>query len=135
MGGDRGRGGNIIGLLIVAIVMPIAATLIRLAISRAREFQADITGAKTSGNPYALASALEKLAMGAEARSATGGWVENNLAIALPLSGLTMNRWEAASATFIGRASAPIASFSTEQLKAGPVSVPDFNIRTDGGHR
>ena len=70
--GGRGRGGNpmigIIGLLVVAIVLPIAATLVRLAISRAREFQADATGAKTSGNPLALASALEKLEMGSQRR-------------------------------------------------------------------
>ncbi len=92
MGGDRGRGGNIIGLLIVAIVMPIAATLIRLAISRAREFQADITGAKTSGNPYALASALEKLAMGAEARPMKVAEAASHLFIVNPLSGKAMAR-------------------------------------------
>ena len=68
MGGrDRG-GGGLIGLLVVAIVMPLAAALVRAAISRTREFQADATGAKTSGNPYALASALEKLEMGAHSR-------------------------------------------------------------------
>ena len=92
MGGERGRGGNIIGLLIVAIVMPIAATLIRLAISRAREFQADITGAKTSGNPYALASALEKLAMGAEARPMKVAEAASHLFIVNPLSGKAMAR-------------------------------------------
>ena len=41
------------GLLVVAIVMPLAATLVRFAISRAREFQADATGARTCGDPYA----------------------------------------------------------------------------------
>ena len=92
MGGDRGRGGNIIGWLVVAIVMPIAATLIRLAISRAREFQADITGAKTSGNPYALASALEKLAIGAEARPMKVAEAASHLFIVNPLSGKAMAR-------------------------------------------
>ena len=51
---DEGGGGNIITLLIIAIIMPIAATIIRMAISRAREFQADQTGAHTCGNPEAL---------------------------------------------------------------------------------
>lgn len=68
MGGGRDRGGGIIGLLIIAIVMPLAAALVRAAISRTREFQADATGARTSGNPYALASALEKLEEGSRIR-------------------------------------------------------------------
>ena len=67
-GGGRDRGGSIIGLLVIAIVMPLAAALVRAAISRTREFQADATGAHTSGNPYALASALEKLEQGARVR-------------------------------------------------------------------
>ncbi len=61
-GRDRDReGGSVIGTLIVAIVMPIAASLIQLAISRSREFLADETGAKCCSDPLALASALEKL--------------------------------------------------------------------------
>ncbi len=70
--GDRRRdanGGAMLGLLVVAIVMPLAALLVRMAISRAREYQADATGATTSGNPLALANALRKLQRGSEARS------------------------------------------------------------------
>jgi heat shock protein HtpX len=57
---DRDRGGGI-GALIMLIVAPIAASLIQLAVSRSREYQADATGAHFTGNPYALASALQKL--------------------------------------------------------------------------
>ena len=91
-GGGRDRGGNIISLLIIAIVMPLAATIIRMAISRSREFQADITGAHNCGNPEALAGALEKLEMGAAARPMKVNEAASHLFIVNPLSGRSMAR-------------------------------------------
>jgi heat shock protein HtpX len=58
---ELGHGGGGLGALIMLIVAPIAAMLIQLAVSRSREYQADATGAHFTGNPYALASALQKL--------------------------------------------------------------------------
>ena len=57
---DRDRGGGLSALLMIFLA-PFAAMLIQLAVSRSREYQADETGAHTTGNPYALASALAKL--------------------------------------------------------------------------
>jgi heat shock protein HtpX len=57
---SRDRGGGI-GAILMLIVAPIAAMMIQLAVSRSREYQADASGARYTGNPYALASALTKL--------------------------------------------------------------------------
>ena len=59
-GRDRDRGGGMSALFMI-ILAPIAASLIQLAISRSREYEADATGAAVTGNPYALARALQKL--------------------------------------------------------------------------
>lgn len=60
-GNSNERRGGALTALLMLIVAPIAAMLIQLWISRTREYAADETGAHTTGNPYALASALRKL--------------------------------------------------------------------------
>lgn len=59
--GNRRDSGNVIGLLVMTIIAPIAAMLIQLAISRSREYQADASGANISKSPLSLARALGKL--------------------------------------------------------------------------
>ena len=59
-GNDRERSGGLTALLML-ILAPIAAVLIQLWVSRTREYEADATGAHITGNPYALARALQKL--------------------------------------------------------------------------
>jgi heat shock protein HtpX len=59
--GSRDNQGNIIGLLLMMILAPLAAMLVQLAVSRTREYSADAGGAKLSGKPEALASALQKI--------------------------------------------------------------------------
>ena len=60
-GNDRDRPGGVIGTIALAILAPIAAALVQMAISRHREYGADAGGAEISGDPQALASALQKI--------------------------------------------------------------------------
>lgn len=58
---DEEGGGGLLGSLVMMIVAPLAASLVQMAISRSREYQADATGAEICGNPRSLASALGQL--------------------------------------------------------------------------
>lgn len=64
-GGNRNNGAGVIGSIAVALLAPVAAMLVQMAISRTREYAADRAGAEISGRPLWLASALEKLEQGA----------------------------------------------------------------------
>lgn len=87
---DDEEGGGVVDLvggLLLVIVAPIAATLIQLAISRAREFQADAIGARILGNPLPLASALERLEAGVRMAPAAVNPATSHLYIVNPLHG------------------------------------------------
>jgi heat shock protein HtpX len=84
---DEGGGSNIIGLILMAVLAPMAATLIQMAISRSREYLADAGGAKISGKPYGLAGALEKLSQASRAIPMNANPSTAHMFIVNPLTG------------------------------------------------
>jgi heat shock protein HtpX len=70
---NNNGGSNLIGALLMAILAPIAAMLIQLAISRSREYAADDSGARLCKKPLALANALNKLSTGVAIHPMQGG--------------------------------------------------------------
>ena len=93
-GGGRGRGQvNPVVLLIALVTAPIAAMLLRLAVSRTREFKADEVGARTLGDPEALASALQKLETANQRKPMTvGSPAQASLFIVNPFRGASIAR-------------------------------------------
>jgi len=89
---DEDRGGGVVGLLVMAMLAPIAALLIQMAISRTREFVADATAAHLTKKPLALASALERLQMAAERIPLDANPATSHLFIVNPLSGRSLLR-------------------------------------------
>ncbi|MHB9154569.1 MAG: zinc metalloprotease HtpX [Endomicrobiales bacterium] len=88
--GDRDDNGNALGMIFIAILAPIAAMIIQMAISRSREYQADATGAKISGNPGALARALQKISSGVRHHPAQVNPTTAHLFIVSPFSGKSL---------------------------------------------
>jgi len=90
MGRDDEEGPGIVGVLVMAIIAPIAAMLIQMAISRSREYLADETGAHLSHNPESLARALEKLSMGVERAPMDASPATAHMFIVNPLTGKSL---------------------------------------------
>ena len=84
---DNERGGNPLGVLATVIFAPMAATIIQLAISRTREFSADAGAAKLTGNPRALARALQRLESTARQMPLNANPAFEPLLIIHPISG------------------------------------------------
>jgi heat shock protein HtpX len=87
---DDEGGNNIVGLILMAVLAPIAATLIQMAISRSREYLADAGGAKISGKPYGLAGALEKLSRASQAIPMNANPSTAHMFIVNPLTGRSL---------------------------------------------
>jgi heat shock protein HtpX len=85
-GRDDRNGGGLIGLLAMAIVAPIAAMIVQMAVSRSREYAADSTGAAIAGSPHGLASALEKLGQYSQRIPMAATPATSHMFIVMPLS-------------------------------------------------
>ncbi len=84
---DDEGGSNPIALIAMAVVAPIAAMLVQMAVSRAREFQADATGARLAGRSFGLSKAHEKLQMAQQVAPMDANPATAHLFIVNPLSG------------------------------------------------
>ena len=82
---DRDGKGNMLGLILIVIFAPIAALLVRMSISRGREYKADFTGALLTKEPEALGSALRKIADIAKANPIKGSAATSHLWVVNPL--------------------------------------------------
>ncbi len=89
-GEDEDGGPGLLGGLAMAILAPIAASLIQMAISRSREYLADATGARLSGTPLALAGALGKLDSYARQLPMRANPATENMFIVNPFGGVSM---------------------------------------------
>jgi heat shock protein HtpX len=135
----RGRDGdrpNMIVVLLMSILAPLAAAIIQMAISRSREYEADRIGAEICGNPLWLASALEKIAGGAaripnetaELRPTTAP-----LFIINPLSGRAMDGLFTTHPATENRVAALVAQAERMGLVGGGSAVPAGGRRSTGG--
>jgi heat shock protein HtpX len=87
---EEGRGANPIALILTAILAPLAAMLIQMAVSRSREFQADASGARLTRNPNGLASALGKLEQASRVVHMDANPATAHLFIVNPLTGRSL---------------------------------------------
>ena len=90
--GQGGGGGNIIVILVVSILAGVAASLVQMAISRSREFEADAGAARLLGDPTPLMSALRKLESGAERMPLDANPATAHMFIVNPLRGGGISR-------------------------------------------
>jgi heat shock protein HtpX len=87
---EEGGGSNPFAMILMAVLAPIAAMLVQMAVSRSREFQADATGARVAGKTWGLAKALEKLHMAQQVAPMAANPATAHLFIVNPLSGRSL---------------------------------------------
>ena len=134
-----GRNGNnplgFVGVLVAAIVAPLAAMLVQMAISRTREYAADRAGAEISGNPTALASALARISAGASRvrnEAAERNPAFAHLFIVNPLSGERMDNLFSTHPATENRIAALMAMAHESGMSTRPSSISVPRVGTTG---
>jgi len=89
-GRDDDNRGGVMGMIVMAILAPLAATIIQMAISRSREFMADAGSANITKNPFGLATALEKLTKASQIIPMNANPATAHLFIVNPLTGKSL---------------------------------------------
>jgi heat shock protein HtpX len=87
---ERDDGGGALGFIVLAVLAPLAATVIQLAISRSREYLADATGARFAGSPFGLANALKKISLASQRVPLQANPSTAHMFIVNPLSGRSL---------------------------------------------
>lgn len=146
-GNNRERPGGFIGVIAIMILAPMAAALVQMAISRGREYEADAGGAEISGDPAALAAALQKIDAYARAGRVNIQAERNpataHMFIINPLNGRgadnlfsthpsTQNRIAALAAKFGNQSSPPGMAPLAPKRTPGPWDQPTANTRRPG---
>ena len=134
-----GRNGNnplgFVGVLVAAIVAPLAAMLVQMAISRTREYAADRAGAEISGDPAALASALARISAGASRvrnEAAERNPAFAHLFIVNPLSGERMDNLFSTHPATENRIAALMAMAHESGMSTRPSSISVPRVGTTG---
>jgi heat shock protein HtpX len=130
---DSSGGFGLIGVLLSAILAPIAASLIQMAISRTREFDADEDGSMLTGDPEALASALNKISYGAQStpmRKTAGTQSVSSMMIANPFSAKGFSRLFSTHPPTDERISRLMRMSS--EMNGIPVQAPEYSTRVGG---
>lgn len=89
---EEDEGGGVMGMLFMLILAPIAAMLIQMAVSRTREYSADASAAESTGTPFGLISALEKLEAGSRRIPMDASSATAHMFIVKPFSGQALTR-------------------------------------------
>ena len=130
---DDNGGGGAIGMIVMAIIAPVAAMIIQMAVSRSREYLADATGAQIAGSPDGLAQALEKLGAYSRRIPMSANPSTAHMFIVNPLSGKSLQNLFSTHPPMEERISRLRGGHSQARPASPPPPPPGGSRQADGG--